>query len=324
MTDLITNHTIRRTADNGAVEIESIDVLTAQRAMFEADFPEARREIATTQVAELLRPWWKPMKDNPWAPTTAESDDSLSYAMMLNIAPLDMDRDEALEGLSSFEEAGSLAECTDALVRTFDRLQPSAHGISLPTIRYSLALANPSLRNERDQNAAYVGFGGNPGSIFMVALPNDFNLPRLAAMAAHEAHHNVRLSHEPWIPDTITVGQYLVIEGLAEAFSVELYGEDSLGPWTTMHTEEQLREQRPRFRQVIDQTGDPRPYMFGDWASEMMGTEKLGLPDYIGYGMSYRIVRSYLESTGKSATEATYVPWKEIVDGAEWLREDAG
>ncbi|XEC95978.1 DUF2268 domain-containing putative Zn-dependent protease [Paenibacillus tarimensis] len=30
-------------------------------------------------------------------------------------------------------------------------------------------------------------------------------------------HHNIRLSYEPWSPGT-TVGQYLVLEGLAEAF----------------------------------------------------------------------------------------------------------
>ena len=47
---------------------------------------------------------------------------------------------------------------------------------------YTLALANPSLRTERDGNAAYTGFGGNPGAIMMIALPSDYNLPRLAAM----------------------------------------------------------------------------------------------------------------------------------------------
>lgn len=30
--------------------------------------------------------------------------------------------------------------------------------------------------------------------------------------------------------------------------------------------------------------------------------------------MGYHTVQAYLEQTGKSAAEATYVPWKEIVE----------
>ena len=309
------------TAGNDHVHIEIIDVLSAQRAMFEARSPAEQRRIGIEQVAERLRPWWEPMKNNPWAPKGPASADALDDALPLNIAPPDMDRAEALDGLSRFEEADSLHECTAALVCAFDLLQPTHHGITLPPIRYTLALANPAILTERDHNAGYTGYGGNPGQIMMIALPDDFNLPRLAAMAAHEAHHNVRLTYEPWQPTTITVGQYIVMEGLAEAFSAEMFGKDSLGPWTTMHSEEQLQRQRATYRKVVGQGGDPRPYLFGDWAAEDFHYEAKGLPNYIGYGMGYRIVRSYLESTGTTATEATYVPWQEIVEGAPWLHE---
>ena len=322
MTDHNTGYVSRLNADNGNVHIEVIDVISAQRAMFEAESADVRRRIGIEQVAERLRPWWEPMKNNPWAPKGPESADALDDALMLNIAPPGMDRAEALAGLDRFAQAGSLDACTDALVRTIDLLQPSRHSITPPSIRYTLALANPSLRTERDNNAAYVGFAGQPGAIIMIALPSDFNLPRLPAMAAHEAHHNVRMSFEPWVPETITVGQYLVIEGTAEAFSAELYGEDALGPWTTMHTEDDLRAHRSRFREVIDQTGDPRPYMFGDWAAQEFHYEAKGLPDYIGYGMGYRIVQSYLEATGLSAVEATWKPWREIVAGSSWLHQN--
>jgi uncharacterized protein YjaZ len=310
-----------RTAENGAVSIEIVDVLSGQRAMFEATSPAEARSIAPVQVAEPLRPWWEPMQTSPWMPAKPETDDPLGYAMLLNIAPLEMDRQQALDALNRFEEAKSLDACADALVETFNRLQPSAHGIVLPTIRYTLALANPKILTERDQNAGYTGFGGDPGRIMMIALPSDYNLPRLAAMAAHEAHHNVRLRHEPWDPSTITVGQYIVLEGLAEAFSVEMFGEDALGPWTRMHSEEQLRRHRETFRAVAELGGDPRPYMFGDWAAKEFHYEAKGLPDYIGYGIGYRIVKSYLASTGKTATEATYIPWREIIAGSTWLQE---
>jgi uncharacterized protein YjaZ len=129
------------------------------------------------------------------------------------------------------------------------------------------------------------------------------------------------LTFEPWGPATITVGQYVVLEGLAEAFAAELYGEDSLGPWTRMHTEETLAAQRPVFREAMKQGGDPRPYMFGDWAAAEFHYETKSLPDFIGYGMGYRIVRSFLDATGTSAVDATYLPWREIADGSPWLRE---
>lgn len=313
---------IHRTADKGSVSIEIVDVLSGQRAMFSASEAETRR-VGNERVAEPLRPWWEPMTNNPWMAMTPEIDDPLGYALMLQIAPPEMDHGEALAYLDRFDAAGSLRACGDALVATFDRLQPTAHGISLPKIHYTLALANPSLRTERDGNAAYTGFGGNPGAIMMIALPSDYNLPRLAAMAAHEAHHNVRLSHEPWDPASITVGQYIVMEGLAEAFAAEMFDEDALGPWTLMHDEEALTAHRATYRDVLDQGGDPRPYMFGDWAAVDFHYEAKGLPNYIGYGMGYRVVKSYLEATGMTPTEATYLPWREIAEGAPWLWEKA-
>jgi hypothetical protein len=43
--------------------------------------------------------------------------------------------------------------------------------------------------------------------------------------------------------------------------------------------------------------------------------------DDIGCGMGYRIVRSFLDPTGMSAVDATYLPWREIAAGSLWLRE---
>jgi len=309
-----------RTADGGTVDIEIVDVLAGQRATFEA-LPDETETVARERVAEPLRPWWEPMRNSPWLPAKPETDDPLAYAMLLQIAPLDMDRTEALAYLDRFAEAKSLDACADAMVQAFDVLEPATHGITLPAIRYTLALASAAIRHERDGNAAYTGFGGNPGQIMMLALPSAYNLPRLPAMASHEAHHNVRLSVEPWDPATITVGQYIVLEGLAEAFAAELHGEDRLGPWTLMHTEATLAAQRPVFRDVLEQGGDPRPYMFGDWAAAEFHYEAKGLPDYIGYGMGYRVVRSYLDATGTSAVAATYLPWREIATNSPWLHE---
>lgn len=57
----------------------------------------------------------------------------------------------------------------------------------------------------------------------------DYNLSRLQAALAHEAHHNI--SGMNWDPVNITVGRYIIIEGLAESFATALYGENCVGPW---------------------------------------------------------------------------------------------
>lgn len=319
----------RFVADDRHIEIELIDVLSGQQAALEAaGDPATQRAIAQQRVIEPLRPFWEPMLSNPWVTSSMTEkpapDDPAALARMLSIYPLDGELGEGLRRLARFSGAGSLNACGEALVRTFDALAPTAHGIVLPTVRYTLALASPPTPGLVDRNRGYTGFGGSPGSIMMTALPDDYNLPRLATMAAHEAHHQVRLTWEPWVPETITVGQYLVLEGLAEAFAADLLGEDTLGPWTTYVPEDELERHRPELREVIEQTGDPRPYMFGDWAAEFSGYEPRGLPDFIGYTAGYRLVRSALDQLDISAAEATYLPWRDIAANSCWLHRELG
>jgi uncharacterized protein YjaZ len=42
----------------------------------------------------------------------------------------------------------------------------------------------------------------------------------------------------------------------------------------------------------------------------------VGAPDYAGYAIGYHVVRQYLERTGKTAAEATFVPASEIIDAS--------
>jgi uncharacterized protein YjaZ len=153
-----------------------------------------------------------------------------------------------------------------------------------------------------------------------VVWPNDFNVPRLPAIAVHEFHHNVRLSYEPWSPGT-TVGQYLVIEGLAEAFAAELCGEDKLGPWVHSLIEVQHEEFKARYREALQITGfnEIRGYIFGDLEGDFASPVKIGLPPYAGYSVGYRVVKQYLQRSAKSAAEATYVPWQDIIKGSGYF-----
>lgn len=323
MTETSSSTATRRTADNGTVPVTIIDVLSGQRAALEAaGEPEKQRDALRERVIAPLRPIWEPMLQNPWAREPGRpapsADDPAAIADMLKLYPLDGDASEGLRWLDRFAAAGSLSACGDAIVRALDTLAPSAHGIALAPVDYTLALASPAMMGLVDRNWGYTGFGGMGSVILMLALPDDRNLPRLAAMAAHEAHHKVRLAFEPWNPATITVGQYYVLEGLAEAFAAALYGEESLGPWVHAVAPDELAKHRPMLQAALEQTGDPRPYLFGDWAAGFGGYEPLGLPDFIGYTAGYQIVTSFLRTTGTSAADASWLPWREIVAASDW------
>ncbi|MGB1289139.1 MAG: DUF2268 domain-containing putative Zn-dependent protease, partial [Aggregatilineales bacterium] len=87
-------------------------------------------------------------------------------------------------------------------------------------------------------NAGYNGFGAFPGYVMVLYnRATEQNLRGLEAIVAHEVHHNIAAATKTLTPHGInpmfmTVGQYLVVEGLAEAFAAELYGEENLGAWT--------------------------------------------------------------------------------------------
>jgi uncharacterized protein YjaZ len=165
-----------------------------------------------------------------------------------------------------------------------------------------------------------MGNGSFSDWILAYVWPTAYNLPRLPALAVHELHHKVRLAFEPW-NDGTTVGQYLVLEGLAEAFAAERFGEELLGPWSKALSEEELEESQPVMREALEISGfdEIRGYIFGDSAASQFGYEPRGLPDFVGYSMGYRVAREYLQRTGSPAVEASYVPWREIVEGSRYF-----
>lgn len=247
-------------------------------------------------------------------------DDATSGVALLGFYGPDGDAAAGLGALAKLREAGSLASCVGALEGAAEKLAPEDHGVGVGRVEFTLALADPRLPDLTGRNRGYTGFGGMMGYAAVLAWPDDYNLPRLPSISVHELHHNVRLAFEPWTSGT-TVGQYVVLEGLAEAFAAEVAGEELLGPWPNALSEEELEEARPRFRDALEVSGfdEIRGYIFGDWAASRMGYTPQGLPDFAGYAVGYRIVREYLDRTGSTAAEATYVPWREIVEGSRYL-----
>jgi uncharacterized protein YjaZ len=160
----------------------------------------------------------------------------------------------------------------------------------------------------------YTGAGMIPGYVIVALWPTGYTLPRLGAAAAHEFHHNVRLSYAPFAMD-ISVGEYIVLEGLAESFAAALYGHDLVGPWVTSLTPEELAKSKAIIGGALDVRGfnNVRPYLFGDPAASFSGYEPVGLPFAAGYTIGFQVVQAYLARTGRTIVDATFIPAAEIV-----------
>jgi len=165
----------------------------------------------------------------------------------------------------------------------------------------------------------YSGFGGIPGYIQLLIYPNDYNIPRIPAILAHELHHNVRFSYFNWDHGNVTLGDYLVIEGLADSFASAVYGEQMLGPWVTDFDEEDLHYSIEVMHQVLELKGfaEIRSYMFGDEIAKEQGYQPVGLSYAAGYAVGYHVVQAFLNYTGVTIYEATRLSTKEIIEGSK-------
>src|SRR4051794_27338556 len=272
----------------------TIDALAGLRAALEA--PEERRIARFEQeVMEPLRPFWQPfLAMMPGAKDHADAHPALGAAKAFNFFTPDLDVSAGLQALDRLADAGTWQDSIDAVERAGAALSPEDHGVELANVRFALMLGDPA---KLETQGGYTGFGGMPGLVMVLAWPTDENLDKLPTAGVHELNHNVRFSFEPFHPVETTVGQYIVAEGLAEAFAAETCGEDKLGPWATALSSEQLAEVKPRYRESLEIKGfnQIRGYIFGDWAAERSGYVPVGLPDFAGYAVGYDVVRTYLD-----------------------------
>jgi uncharacterized protein YjaZ len=72
-------------------------------------------------------------------------------------------------------------------------------------------------------------FGGVPGYLAVRVWPSRGNLTRLRPTLARIFAHNLRWANVPWI-ESVTLGDFLVLEGLAATFVAELFPEQEV-PW---------------------------------------------------------------------------------------------
>lgn len=208
---------------------------------------------------------------------------------------------------------GSWQKFAAALERGMAAFAPYADRIALDDVNCAVVLTKP---NSDLPGRGYAGFGGIPGYLMVsLSLVDDYTLPRVGPAAVHELNHTVRFKIVPFLPMSITVADYIIAEGLAESFAAELFGHDLVGYMVTDFDEEQIATAKRVIGEALDVSGfnAVRSYIFGDTIAASSGLPKVGVPDFAGYAIGYRVVQHYLQRTGRSVVDATFLPSQEII-----------
>ncbi|BCL79231.1 DUF2268 domain-containing protein [Ktedonobacteria bacterium brp13] len=245
-------------------------------------------------------------------------DDPLAWAKMWAMyTPEDFDGEQRplIEDMvRRLTDDGAWQRSAAALERGVAAFAPYADRIALDTINCAVVLTKHAGVNTLGRG--YAGFGGPPGYLMVtLSLVDDYTLPRVGPASVHELNHNVRFKIVPFLPMSITVADYIIAEGLAESFAAELFGHDLVGYMVTDFDEEEIATAKRVIGGTLDVSGfnAVRSYIFGDTIAASSGLPKVGVPDFAGYAIGYRVVQQYLQRTGRSVVDATFLPSQEII-----------
>jgi len=230
--------------------------------------------------------------------------------------PIDRDEERCLAALETLAAAGAWERMRRALDDALAVLLEATPGLEAPDITVLFVLGDPGDDHFMGPCKGLTGFGGISGHIAITFWPFPENVARLEATAVHELHHNLRWSPGGvvWDPMTVTVGEHIVGEGLADAFARQLYG-DELGPARIgvphLHDDEVFA----KVLTGLDVTGMPNftAWVHGDPGAEHLGVTPVGLPMGAGYAAGNRLVDTYLAATGQTAAQALHADSSEII-----------
>ena len=211
-------------------------------------------------------------------------------------------------------EADAWGQLRRDLARAWEYQRAVLPGIRHPErVEVTLTLGNPDDPVFIDRTLGYYGMGAVPGRIWLVAWPTDYNVTRIGACAVHELAHNLRT---PNIETGFNLAEWVIHEGLAEVFTVEVCGPDSTGKWYEDVKGDALVAAFERVTGAFD-TGngfaDWTPYVLGDAVAERTGARPAGVPHMGGYAVGREIVERYLKATGLRAAQAIVRPVSEIL-----------
>ncbi|MEU2034336.1 DUF2268 domain-containing protein [Nocardia amamiensis] len=230
--------------------------------------------------------------------------------------PLDRDEDRCLDALETLAAADAWERMQRALDDALATQSAATPGLEIPDITVLFVLGDPGDAHFMGPSLGVTGNGGMSGYILITLWPYPENVERLEATAVHELNHNLRYSPGGvvWNPMTVTVGEHVVSEGLADAFARQLYG-DELG-YTRIGVPH-LRDEAV-FAKVVSGLGvtgmqNFTAWVHGDAVAERFGVAPVGLPTGAGYAVGNRLVDAYLAATGQTAAQALHADSSEII-----------
>ncbi|MBY7141879.1 DUF2268 domain-containing protein [Virgibacillus sp. NKC19-3] len=214
--------------------------------------------------------------------------------------------------LENLKEIQALQTVQNTLNHCVEFMEDNHLQINAEALRFGMYIADPK---KLELQKGYCGFGGIPGFIQVAIYPNSYNIPKIPAVIAHEFHHNIRFSYFDWDHGNVTVGDYLIIEGLAESFAKELYGEDVLGPWVTSMDKEELAYSIEIIGEALNVGGfaEVSSYMFGDEIAAQEGYQPVGLPFCAGYAVGFQVVQSFMKENNIGIAESTLLGTDDII-----------
>ncbi len=276
----------------------------------EADI-ERRRAIYRQCI---LQPW-QPMMQMMGGMMSADPTDEFGVARAWSwLLPEQLSSSPS--ALRELEAANAWQKGQDALDAGAARFAPYAERIGVDHITGWLMIADSTTSDRLGR-----GYTGSidwtqPSFVVQYDTPNEYNLPRLSGAVVHEMHHLIRLRLFPWDMSKTSVADYIILEGLAESFATSLFGEKVVGYYVTDFNEDELATAKRLIRDGLHHTGFGliRSYIFGDSIAERYRLPTIGMPNFGGYAIGYRIVQAYLERTGKSIEEATFLPAQQIIE----------
>ncbi|MGX7012935.1 DUF2268 domain-containing protein [Vagococcus silagei] len=299
------------------INLECVDSLS-----FYKNFQDKQSNEDTFRY-EIMAPF-KKMWDYLNAPMTPKSlggYDVLMASEMLGIWTPRKSFNLIENQIDPLEQTNIFKEYSDVIETALARFTKINYQIPLDIIHLNILLGDPENKLLM-ASEGYSGFGGIPGFILLIVVPNDFNRIRLKSALAHELNHNIRFTYEPFNRGNISVEDYLVIEGLAEVFAESLYGQEFRGPWVQDYDEEEMSYTIEVMKDGRNVKGfeEVAAYMYGDEVATAQGYNPVGLSRNAGYTIGYHLVKAYLKNTGQTIEQATLTPTEIIVRDSKFFQ----
>ncbi|WP_212754657.1 DUF2268 domain-containing protein [Nakamurella aerolata] len=252
---------------------------------------------------ELLRELWQPMA-GMYRYFPGQTDLVQAHLQSFGF-PIDRDSDDDSArnrtAVRLLTDADAWQRIRAGLERGIDALHAADPEAAIPDLTVLLVVGDPGNDHFTREVQGLSAFGGISGYIAITVWPNETVLGRLEAIAAHELHHNVRYSPGGvvWNPATVTVGEQVISEGLADEFAAELYGDTGYTHFVAPETRVDDAVLQTVAR-GLDVTGMQNftAWVHGDASARLFGAEPVGLPTGAGYAAGARLVRAYLDQQG--------------------------